>query len=71
MTNRQMRDSVYSQTNTLADACENILNLRDKLEAEGVHFSIIGALDEAITATSTACNKLNHAEAMLKQAAQS
>lgn len=71
LNNRQMRDAVHLQTDTMAQSCENINNLRDTLEAAEVHYSIVAALDAAITAASTACNQLNHAEALLRQAAQS
>lgn len=70
MTNRQQRDAIYSQTGTLAQACEDILTLRDKLEADGVHYSIVAAMDAAIAGVSIGCNELNRAEAMLKQAAE-
>jgi hypothetical protein len=68
MTDRQMRDAVYSQNRILAQACEDINTLRDKFEAAGAHDSILYAMDEAINSVSAACKQLDSAESMLRQA---
>jgi hypothetical protein len=65
-----MQDAVYAQQRILAVACEDLDRLRKTFDAEGVHLSIIRALDDAIHGASDACNALNYALRMLRQAGE-
>lgn len=70
MTNRQQRDAIHIEVGELAEACERITNLRERLDKDEVHYSIIRALDEANTKVSDACNALNYAESLLRNVAE-